>query len=90
MIPVQYFFVLSALLFFIGVYGFCTRRNLDCCHSEREQCEEETFQLSWKEDAVEHSEVQIGCIQYKLDGDEHGNEVTACTEAIDSDEEQEC
>ena len=23
MIPVQYFFVLSALLFFIGVYGFC-------------------------------------------------------------------
>ena len=28
MIPVQYFFVLSALLFFIGVYGFCTRRNL--------------------------------------------------------------
>ena len=42
------------------------------------------------EDAVEHSEVQVGCIQYKLDGDEHGNEVTACTEAIDSDEEQEC
>ena len=28
MIPVQYFFVLLALLFFIGVYGFCTRRNL--------------------------------------------------------------
>ncbi len=28
MIPVQYFFVLSALLFFIGVFGFCTRRNL--------------------------------------------------------------
>ena len=28
MIPVQYFFVLSALLFFIGVYGFYTRRNL--------------------------------------------------------------
>ena len=28
MIPVQCFFVLSALLFFIGVYGFVTRRNL--------------------------------------------------------------
>ena len=28
MIPVQYFFVLSALLFFIGVFGFVTRRNL--------------------------------------------------------------
>ena len=28
MIPVEYFFVLSALLFFIGVVGFCTRRNL--------------------------------------------------------------
>ncbi len=28
MIPVELFFVLSALLFFIGVYGFVTRRNL--------------------------------------------------------------
>ena len=28
MIPVQYFFVLSALLFCIGGYGFWTRRNL--------------------------------------------------------------
>ena len=28
MIPVEYFFVLSALLFFIGVFGFVTRRNL--------------------------------------------------------------
>ena len=28
MIPVEYFFVLSALLFFIGVFGFITRRNL--------------------------------------------------------------
>lgn len=28
MVPVEYFFVLSALLFFIGVFGFITRRNL--------------------------------------------------------------
>jgi len=28
MIPVAFFFVLSALLFFIGVFGFVTRRNL--------------------------------------------------------------
>ena len=28
MVPVEYYFVLSALLFFIGVYGFITRRNL--------------------------------------------------------------
>ena len=28
MVPVQGYFVLSALLFFIGVYGFVTRRNL--------------------------------------------------------------
>lgn len=28
MVPVECFFVLSALLFFIGVYGFITRRNL--------------------------------------------------------------
>ena len=28
MVPVQYYFVLSALLFFIGVYGFVSRRNL--------------------------------------------------------------
>ena len=28
MVPVECFFVLSALLFFIGVYGFVTRRNL--------------------------------------------------------------
>lgn len=28
MIPVSCFFVLSALLFFIGVFGFVTRRNL--------------------------------------------------------------
>ena len=28
MVPVQCYFVLSALLFFIGVYGFVTRRNL--------------------------------------------------------------
>lgn len=28
MVPVEYYFVLSALLFFIGVYGFATRRNL--------------------------------------------------------------
>ena len=28
MIPVQCFFVLSALLFFIGIYGFITRRNM--------------------------------------------------------------
>ena len=27
-IPVEYFCVLSALLFFIGVFGFITRRNL--------------------------------------------------------------
>jgi NADH-quinone oxidoreductase subunit K len=28
MVPVEFFFVLSALLFFIGVMGFITRRNL--------------------------------------------------------------
>ncbi|MBO4826968.1 MAG: NADH-quinone oxidoreductase subunit NuoK [Prevotella sp.] len=28
MVPVEFFFVLSALLFFIGVFGFITRRNL--------------------------------------------------------------
>ena len=28
MIPVEYFFILSGLLFFIGVFGFVTRRNL--------------------------------------------------------------
>ena len=27
-IPIEYFFVLSALLFFIGFFGFVTRRNL--------------------------------------------------------------
>ena len=27
-IPVAYYFILSALLFFIGVFGFVTRRNL--------------------------------------------------------------
>ena len=28
MVPVEYYFELSALLFFIGVFGFVTRRNL--------------------------------------------------------------
>jgi len=28
MVPVECYFLLSALLFFIGVYGFITRRNL--------------------------------------------------------------
>lgn len=28
MVPVQYFIALSAILFFIGVFGFVTRRNL--------------------------------------------------------------
>ena len=28
MVPVECYFALSALLFFIGVYGFVTRRNL--------------------------------------------------------------
>ena len=28
MVPVHYYFILSALLFFIGVYGFISRRNL--------------------------------------------------------------
>lgn len=28
MLSVEYYFVLSALLFFIGVFGFVTRRNL--------------------------------------------------------------
>ena len=28
MVPVEFYFVLSALLFFIGVYGFISRRNL--------------------------------------------------------------
>lgn len=28
MIPVECYFVLSALMFFIGVFGFITRRNL--------------------------------------------------------------
>ena len=28
MIPVQYFFLLSGILFFSGVFGFVTRRNL--------------------------------------------------------------
>ncbi len=27
-IPVQYFLILAALMFFAGVYGFLTRRNL--------------------------------------------------------------
>lgn len=28
MVPVEYYLVLGALLFFIGVFGFITRRNL--------------------------------------------------------------
>ena len=28
MVPVEYFIILSTLLFFIGVFGFVTRRNL--------------------------------------------------------------
>ena len=28
MVPVEYFFVLSAIFFFIGVFSFVTRRNL--------------------------------------------------------------
>lgn len=28
MIPVEYYFILSAMLFFIGFFGFVTRRNL--------------------------------------------------------------
>ncbi len=28
MVPVEFYFVLSTLLFFIGVFGFVTRRNL--------------------------------------------------------------
>ena len=28
MVPVQCFFVLSAILFFIGLFGFVTRRNM--------------------------------------------------------------
>lgn len=28
MVPIEYYFVLRALLFFIGVFGFVTRRNL--------------------------------------------------------------
>ncbi len=28
MVPVEYFFALSAILFFIGVFGFVTRRSL--------------------------------------------------------------
>ena len=28
MISIEYFFILSGLLFFIGVFGFITRRNL--------------------------------------------------------------
>lgn len=28
MVPVEFYFVLSSLLFFIGVFGFITRRNL--------------------------------------------------------------
>lgn len=28
MVPVECYFVLSALLFFVGVFGFITRRNL--------------------------------------------------------------
>ncbi len=28
MVPVECFFVLSAILFFIGVFGFVTRRNM--------------------------------------------------------------
>lgn len=28
MVPVEFYFILSTLLFFIGVFGFITRRNL--------------------------------------------------------------
>ena len=28
MVPIECFFVLSAILFFIGVFGFVTRRNM--------------------------------------------------------------
>jgi NADH-quinone oxidoreductase subunit K len=27
-IPIQYFLILAAIMFFVGVYGFLTRRNL--------------------------------------------------------------
>lgn len=27
-IPIQYFLIISTLMFFIGIYGFLTRRNL--------------------------------------------------------------
>ena len=80
MIPVQYFFVLSALLFFIGVYGFCTRRNLVAM----------LISIELVLNAADLNFAVFNRIQYKLDGDKHSNEVTTCTEAIYSDEEQEC
>jgi NADH-quinone oxidoreductase subunit K len=38
MVPVECYFVLSALLFFIGVFGFITRRNLIAMHLKERGC----------------------------------------------------
>ena len=53
MIPVQYFFVLSALLFFIGVYGFCTRRNLVAMLISHRAC-------------IECSRPELRCVQPRI------------------------
>src|SRR5574344_162750 len=63
---------------------------LGCTHSDREQCEEETFKLSREKNAVEDCKIQIYRVQYQFYRDKHGYKVTTCNEAKHSDKEQKC
>ena len=62
-------------------HGRLGRRDAD-----GEHCEEEAFELSREEEAVEDGEVDVGRIEDQLHGDEHRQQVAAREESVDARE----
>ena len=100
MVPVECYFVLSALLFFIGVYGFVTRRNLLAMLISVElvlnavdinfAAINRLLYPNGMEQTVDSCEVDVDSIQDELHGDEHGDEVATGDETEDANEEEQC
>ena len=67
----------------------CNRR-LRCTYTNTEQSKEKTFHLPRKEQAVEGSKINIDRIEYQLNGNQHGYQVTPCDETEHADEKQQC
>ena len=65
---------------------YCSFR---CTNPNGEQSEEETFQLSREQEAVEYGKVDVYRIQNQFHADKHGQQVASGKKTIDADKHHE-